>query len=287
MHRARAAAVSVLLASLAAVPVAAGEADPAAVVRDAMARAVAIPAQAEALAKLAWPDSTAGVDPAVSAEARKVLVDFGGLGLAAIRESIRRAEPRYCADVVRAFLEARDRVESGIPQETIPALDDALWFGTPDAQRIAMRELARLGYGPALLPTIDAAIASPDLALDAIRSLGALGDDRARFWLESILQGDDDALRVEAAAALARIRGRALIPLKNAMRGDRKELRELAASALVPVAGAEDLTALYEYVADHADDDPAVVAAVRNRAAKIEEMLDAFAAAQSASPRPD
>jgi HEAT repeat protein len=130
---------------------------------------------------------------------------------------------------------------------------------------------------------IDSAIEDPSLAPDVIRALGAIGDDRARFYLERMLHEGGAGNREEAAVALARLGGRAMSPLRDAVRSDDRDVRLAAVRAILPVASPDDLTALYVYLTDHADDDPATSQSIRAAAAMIEEALEAREAAEGAS----
>lgn len=256
------------------------------VVLEHMARADAIPAQADALADLAWPASGEQVDPGVREEARAMLIGFGEVGLPAIRRKI-GTRREHSGDATLALIQAKSRIEVGLPLDYMPALEEAVWFGSREARIAAIQEMARYDYPVLILPMIDAAIEDPVLVPVVVDALGAVGDDRARFYLEGLLRGDDPALRERAARALASIRGRALDPLKSASRSDDRELREVAISALTDVAGPEELTALYEYVAGFPEDDPALIERVRTKAAKLEGLLDAYHSSQAASPQPD
>ena len=255
------------------------------IVHAAITGAGSIPRQAEALARLAWPAQPG--DPEVAAFARHKLVHYGRHGIGAIRDSIKQVKPEQQADVVTAFLEAFKQVSSDIPPDYLPGLEEAIWFGTREARKHAMSEIARFRFTPALLPIIDAAIEDPELLPSSISALAQMGSDRARFFLEKVMNEGDAGLRSGAAAALAQIGARALQPLKTAMRSEDKELRLVAVRALLPVASVDDLSALHEYVYSYPDDDPGLVRAVRESAVALENLLDAQQTADAASPPPD
>lgn len=249
-------------------------ADPGRVVREAVAKAKSIPAQAEALARLAWPDDGVA-DPQVSALARQQLVGFGDRGLQALQERLVTADNRFGADITSAVIETRLVVTAGLPPQYIPALYDAVWFGSQDAKRLGMVELAEYRFLPAMLVFIDAAYEYPEITETVIRSLKRLGDDRARHYLgQLLLSGDPDHLQL-AADALAAIGGRAIETLRDATASTRAEIRGAAIDVLVPVSGVDDLTILYEYVAQFPDDDPQRIDLVLQRAAQLESMLEA------------
>ncbi len=249
---------------------------------DALRRGATIPQQAANLIELAWPREGA-VDPVVSQRARQELVGFGLHAIVPLRAMLLRVRPEHQADAVRAFIEARENVRGPVPSDFVPGLEDVLWFGSREAKRVAMHEVARHRSPHAVLPIIDAVIEDPELIADGVRALGFLGDERARFFLAQVFHEQRADLREEAATALARIGGKALGPLRDALRAPTRELRLLAARSLLPVAGEEDLSALYEYLTEHPDDDPATMAAVRAAAERIEKELEAKRAAEAAS----
>ena len=255
------------------------------VVLDALASAGPIESQARALVGLAWP-ADAG-DPAVMARARREIISFGQHGMAALRQAVTTVRPEHLASLASAIVEAYANVPAGNTVEYLPALESVIWFGTREARTIAIPEVARFRYRPALLTVIDAAIEDPALETVAVPAVAAIRDDRARFWLAGLLSSGDPARREMAATALARIGGRATEPLKEALRSPDAQMRVAAARALLPVATVEDVTALHEYVARHGDDDPATIQSVKEIALMLEEALEAQRAADSASPPVD
>lgn len=257
-------------------------ADPEQVVRDALAAALEIPKQAAALVRLAWPSGTG--DPGVAAVARRELVGFSAHAIPAIRAALAKLPAEHQADAVLAMEEAFRLVTGPIPADYPVAIEEAIWFGSEGAKAAALPEAARLRYNPAVNTIIDAAREFPALVPQCIETLGAIHDDRARFFLERQLQEGKGAIPDAAAAALARIGQRSLLPLKAALRSDRRSVRESAARAFLPVATVDDLSALNEYVADHPKDDPATVRAVKQVAAVLEKVREAKDASTAASP---
>ncbi|HXV77909.1 MAG TPA: hypothetical protein VD788_16480 [Candidatus Polarisedimenticolaceae bacterium] len=247
--------------------------DPLAIINDAKAKAVTIPKQAEALAALAWPAGE--VDPAVSSLAREQLVGYGDRGLDAMIGRFRVAPARFAADITSAFLETRLVVRSNQPPSFIPSLVEILWFGPPEAKRLALPELAARRFGPAMLSFIDAAYEHPELTGPVISALGRLRDDRARHYLGEILLRADSTYTRPAAEALARIGGRAIDVLREASASPDELVRGSAIDALVPLSGVTDLTILYEYVAQFPDDDPRRIELVIQRATQLETLLEA------------
>ncbi len=256
--------------------------DPHKIVVDALARAGDIPAQAEALASLAWP--SAGGDPAVRAAAQQELVGFGQYGMAALWKALLRVRPDEQVEVVNTFLGAFRRLTQGVPDEYLPALDDAVWFGTREARQVAIPEIARFRSQPSVLTIIDAAREEPELVGIAVEALGAIGDSRARFYLERVLNEGKAGVRESAAVALGRLDDSGRVVLKTATRSSVKEVRLAAVRALLPVATVDDLTALYEFAGTHAGDDPATTRSVQEAATLLEKALEAQQAADAATP---
>ena len=272
-----------ILVAIAAPPASAVDAAAAQMaVEDAKARAVSIPAQVQALIGLAFP--AAPGDPAVQEAARQELVVFGEHSISPLATAIPKVALKNRAPVVQTMMLAFRQLSFGLPTDYLPGLESAIWFGDHAARELAIPELARFRQRGATLTMVDAATEDPSLTAIVARATGQIGDERARFWLESVLRGPDPANRSEAAVALSRIGGTALRPLKDAMKSDERALRETACRALLPVAGLEDVTALHEYAAAHPDDDPRLVEAVRTAAAMLEEALAARQENESASP---
>lgn len=238
--------------------------------------------QASVLADLAWPEDLDSVPPLVREEARAMLIPYRDRAVPAIRKVVKTSAV-HGGDAMEAMVEARSAMESGLPIDYLGALDDALWFGSVEAQRVAMEELARFRSAPNILAVMDAADEHPELRPLAVRTLAAMRSDRARFWLATLLNGDDPELREAAAAALASIGGQAREPLRRATLAETPALRAVVLRALLPVSGPEDLTALYEYLAGYPEDPEELVTAVRDRALELETMADAWHESQSAT----
>jgi hypothetical protein len=252
------------------------------VIEDAKARAVSIPAQVDALIALAFPPTPS--DPAVRQAAQDELVVFGERSISPLALAVAKVTPENRTDVVRTLMGAFRRLSFGLPTDYLPGIESAIWFGDHAARELAIPELARFRQRGATLTLVDAATEDPSLSSMVIRAMGEIGDPRARFWLGTQLRGTDPALRADAAVALSRIGGPALVPLKDAMKSSDRALREIACRALLPVAGLDDITPLHEYAAAFPQDDPALVEAVRTAAAMLEEALAARQENDSASP---
>ncbi len=244
-----------------------------------------IPKQAEALVRLAWLDDDR--DPRVRALARQQLVDFGRHSTQALYAAIPKVDPALTADVTLTLIESRQKLEASGPHDFIAGLEQAIWFGSVDAKRLAIREIRRFSYTPALLPIIDAAIEYPELAGVAMKSLGEMGDDRARFYLGEQLAGSDRELRLLAAEALADIGGDAVQILREATLSENAGIRHAAIEALLPRTSLNDLTILHEYVYMHPDDDPEMLAKVRDRAMLLESLMDESLEFEAVSPSPE
>jgi HEAT repeat protein len=234
--------------------------------------------QATALARLAWP-SERPVNHHVAHGARKQLAGYGEYGLEALRNAIPAVDPIYRADVVATLLEAGRRIATGQPPNLLPAFEEALWYGSVEAQRLAMREIAQLRFDRGMLPIVDAVHEAPILLRSAVLSLGRLRDARSRFFLDSVLRAEETPLgdprtRAAAADALAALLGDGTPLLRAATRSERLEVRRTSVAALVPVSGLEDLTVLHEYLANHPDDDPHVLRLVEKRVRLLESLID-------------
>jgi HEAT repeat protein len=231
-----------------------------------------IPKQAEALVRLAWLDDR--VDAHVRALAREQLVEFGKHSTEALHSVLPTVDPVWSADITLTLIESRRRLEGSGPHDFIAALEQAIWFGSVDARRLAIREIERFSYKPAMLPIVDAAIEHPELAAVAIRCLGKLGDDRARHYLGEQLSASDPALRILAAEALAATGGRAVETLREATLSNDAVVRHAAMLALLPRTSLNDLTILHEYVYLHPEDDPEILQKVRDRAILLESLME-------------
>ena len=244
------------------------------VVDAAKAEAGDVPEQARALVRLAWPDGPI-TRPAVSNLARDQIVGFGDHGLEALRERLVEVDGIYQADITSATIETRMIVTAGLPAQYMPALYDSIWFGSMDAKRLGMFEMARYRFPMATLPIIDSAYEYPRLRHSVIRALEQQGDDRARHFLGEILMEGDPQYLHEAAQALAVIGGRSIDTLREATISPDPTLRGAAIDALMPVSGVDDLTILYEYVALYPEDPPERMDLVLQRAAQLEAMMEA------------
>ena len=232
----------------------------------------AIPQQAWALAQVAWPDEM--TDPGLSSEARRQLRTFGRNGIGAMRRALRGARPIYHADIVAAMLQSHAEVIGSISQDYLPGLEDAIWYGSYDAKRMAIIEVTRFRYPPSLTSMVDAAVEHTDLRLLVINSLGEYGSDKARAYLYEILSTAEPELREAAARSMVRIGERALIKLREVALGDDAKARKAAIRALLPVSSFDDLGVLFTFMTDHADDDPVLTEWVRQRATLLEELRE-------------
>lgn len=244
------------------------------IVNAAKAEAGEIPEQARALTRLAWPDGPI-TRPRVAYLAREEIVGFGDHGLEALRERLTQADSVYQADITSAIIESRMVVSAGLPALYMPSVYDSIWFGSMDAKRLGMFELARYRFPLATLPMMDSAYEYPRMRHSVIRALQEQGDDRARHFLGQLLQGGDPEYLYEAAEALAVIGGRAIDTLREATLSPNPTLRGAAIDALMPVSGIDDLTILYEYVALYPEDSPERMDLVLRRAAQLEAMMEA------------
>jgi len=257
--------------------------DQRAILNRAKASVIEIPRQAEVLVRFAWPPE-GPTDPVLHAMARDEIVHFGAQGMGALRAAISTVDPIYTADVTAAFIEAKRSSGHGVPGDYLPGLEEAIWFGSIGARRIAIPEITRYDFPPAVLTIIDAIHENPQLARTGIEGLGRMRNPRARFFLLDVLRKGTSRYQRPAAQALGKLGDRGVLVLRQSADSDRKPEREAAMLALLPYTTPDDLTLLHEYPAVHADDDAEVLAAVRERGAELEEFLLEQQATEAATP---
>jgi HEAT repeat protein len=238
--------------------------------------------QAKVLARLAWPDGPR--DHLISAIAREDLVKFGDHAVSALYEAAGRVDPVYSADVVEAVIAVYRRQMSDIPPDYFGTLEEALWSGSEDAQRMAIREFALFQHPPVLMACIDAAYEHPALLPEVVRALGEFGDPRARFFLKELLFREPPPLRAAAAESLAAIGGKAMLPLHEGVLSKDVGIRHDSLRALLPRSGVNELAILYEYLSLYPEDDAELAEAVRDRATLLETLMDQRLDYESASP---
>lgn len=234
-----------------------------------------IPAQARILSGLAWTDP--GVPDAVRVEARTKLVQYGELGIPAIREVL-RTSVAASADATAALLEARKVVPSGIPVEFLPALDEALWFGSEEAKRLVIPYLASSSTLLNVLPMIDAAEEYPGLKPMVVHAVGVSGNPRGRFWLDGLLHGSDPELRSGAAEALTKLGNEGFGVLRAALEDSSAAVRRAAMEALLPLSSPAELPDLNRFLETYGSADPELAAAVRTRISELELLRHSGAA---------
>lgn len=240
------------------------------VLRRAMAEALTIPKQAEVLTRLAWPEDGGGRTD-VACAAREKVWRFGHAGLPALRAALARVDKLYTADVTAAFVAARWHNPSGEPPDYLPGLVDALWFGSAEAQRLAMIEVSRVGFSAAVTPIIDACQSHPALVPVALHTFGRMADSRGRFFVRGVLVSGPDRHRESAARVLARFGDVGLTFLREEMSSEDPAVRDVALEALLPFARPDDLTAFYEYLDVHGETNPELSQRIRDRTAELEE----------------
>jgi HEAT repeat protein len=280
---------SIVAASVVAGSVAAGAEpprDPRQVLNRAKAEAGSIPGQADALARLAWP-ADGRSDPLVQAAAREELVGFGDYALPALRKAVKQADPRYRADVTAALIEARRTQRFGDPPDYIPGLEEALWFGSIEARRLAMIELSRYQYPPAVLTIIDAIHLNSELTWTGLRALGRMRDERARHFLRRVLDHGEPRYRRLAAQALGRLGDMGVAWLREGLASEDRGVREAAMAAFLLYAAQDDAAMLREYAARHADDDPELLDRVRDRTYELETLPGGRPFSDAADPSPE
>ena len=261
-------------------------ADPEQVVRQAIsAHSRNADGQVAALADLIWPENNA--DPAVQAVARQHLVGYGKNAFPSLRRKVSTIPMEYRADLVNAAREAYELVIGGRPPEYLTSMYDAIWFGERNARLAAIPEVIRFNYHRALLPLIDAAHEDEVLVPVIIETVASLQDERARFWLGSLVSEPGNPHQQAAAAALARIGKRALVPLRDCLTSEDRATREYAGLALAASASSAELTFVYDYLEQYPEDDAAVLDGLRRRAQLIERALQDLDEELSESGEPE
>jgi hypothetical protein len=260
--------------------------DPEQIVRQALgAHSRDTDGQVAALADLIWPEGEA--DPAVQAVARQHLVGFGKDAFSALRRKVSTIPMKYRADLVNVAREAYNLVIGGRPPEYLTIMYEAIWFGDRNARLAAIPEIIRFNYTRPLIPLMDAAEEDELLVPVVIEAMASLQDDRARFWLGSMVNEPGNPHQQAAAVALARIGKRALVPLRDCLTSEDRPTRENAARALAVSAGSAELTFLYDYLEGFPEDDPAVLDGLRRRAQLLERALQQLDEELSESGEPE
>lgn len=250
------------------------------IVYAAKAQAREIPLQAEAMVRLAWLDPTAPHE--VRELARRHLVDFGARSMHAIRRAVTKVDPLYCADVAAAAIEAKEGSQ-GLPADYLATLETVLWYGSVDAKRIAILIVASNRYVPAMPIAIEAMYTHPELTETVLRALPMFGNSGARHTLGHFLNQGTASERRIAARSLTQMGSLASEVLREALLSDDPLTRSVAVEVFLPKTAIDDLTTLYEYLAQHPEDDPATLEAIRERAQLLESVLVQYQDAQAAS----
>jgi len=241
--------------------------------------------QVQALLGLAWP-SEENPDPLVQAAARYSMVRYGHHALPVIRRAIPTLDPLYQADATEALIEARFRDPSGMPPDYLPGLEEAIWYGSVEAQRIGLNEIKRYQFPPAVLSSIDASYANPELTVYILQSLAEMMDVRAQPFITEVLLSGADRFKRPAASALVGLGSGAVNALRRAAGSENIAVRQAALAALLPLTELDDLSLLHDYYALRTGDDPALREAARKRAVLLEQELEQRQAEEAASPDP-
>lgn len=253
--------------------------------REAVLQALAaggdIPGQARNLVELAWPAGKR--DEAVSARARRELVNFGEHSIGVLRKALNSVKIEYTEEVMATTVGAQRMAPSNTQVEYLASAIDALWIGSRGAKVLAIEVISENRSPMVVGPLIDSAIDDPTLASLVIETLGTIRFPQARFYLEKVMMEGAPELRPQAASSLSQIGGLALVPLRNALKAPSRDARLLAARALLPVATEYDLGALYEYLEKHGDDDPTLSAELKSLSLNIEKAIAARDASNAAA----
>ena len=93
-----------------------------------------------------------------------------------------------------------------------------------------------------------------------------------------------DEAWVTPAEALARIGGQATEELRDATLSQDSLTRRSSITAFLPESNVNDLTALYEYIAEYGEEDPALTEKILDRARRLVSVLEAHQDSEAASP---
>jgi len=243
------------------------------VIKDALFGNNKVSEQGRVLIDLAWPRE-GSPDPQVQAEARQSLVKYGQHALPGLRRAIPDLAPLWQGDAVAAFIEARFRDPSGMPPDYLPGLEETIWYGSSEAQRIAMNEIRRYSFPPAVLSCIDAAYANPILTRYVVASLAQMNDPRARPFLSDLLLEGSDFYKGVAAQALTSFGDRSYDDFRSGIGSEDSTTRQTSLRVFLLLTETSDLEALKAYLARWPDDDPRLREAVRQRVEVLEHRLN-------------
>jgi len=240
------------------------------ILREAKSKGRSVPGQVRALFELAWPRDE-DPDPQVQAEARRSLVLYGHHALPVLRRAIPDLDPLYQADAVSAFIEARYRNPSGMPPDFLPGLEESIWYGSSEAQRVALNEIQRYRFPPAVLSSIDAVYDNPILTRYVVNSFARMNDPRARLFLADLMLTGSDFYKGPAARALKSLGDQTAMGFRRRALSDNKETRETALRIFLPLSETSDLKMLKRYLAERTEDDPDLLEAVQKRVDVLEQ----------------
>jgi len=229
--------------------------------------------QARALIGLAWPKD-GEMDPQVQAEARRSLVAYGLHALPALRRAMPEIDPRFQADAAAAFIAARFRNPAGMPPDYLPGLEETIWYGSPEAQRIAMNEIRRYDYPPAVLSSIDGAYENPILTRYVVNNLAAMNDPRARTFLTNLLLEGSDFYKASAARALLVFGDGAFDSFRAGVVSEYSTTRQTSLRVFLPLTETSDVETLKTYLERFTEDDPELREAAQTRLEVLERRLN-------------
>jgi hypothetical protein len=177
------------------------------------------------------------------------------------------------------MIQARWRIEGQLPPDYLNGLEELMWYGSLEAQRLAIPEICYFRHLGGFVPVLDAGYLHPELRRLVAERIVLFQSDRARFFLGHVLEvGTADDKRA-AARSLAAIGDRAKQTLRDAVLSQDRETRMQAVFALLDVSEPEDVSLLHEYAAGRPQDDPALLERVRERALELEALIEDQAAA--------
>lgn len=120
---------------------------------------------------------------------------------------------------------------------------------------------------------IDAAIVDPGLTRHALHAISRTQATFVARWVTEQLSSEDPLVRATAKRTIYELGRRAVAPLKSAVASVDAEIRNLALDALLPMANADDVSLLYEWLTTHGEENPQLRDRVLRAVAEIESGL--------------
>ncbi len=156
----------------------------------------------------------------------------------------------------------------------LPGLEETIWYGSPEAQRIAMNEIRQYIYPPAVLGSIDGAYANPILTRYVVNTLAAMNDPRARTFLTNLLLEGSDYYKGAAARALLVFGDSAFDSFRAGVVSEDPTTRQTSLQVFLPLTEISDVETLRIYLERFTEDDPELREAAGKRLEVLERRLN-------------